>query len=137
MATAKKILIIDDDPDIVEAMKMPLESHGYEVVSASSGQEGLSTLVKESPDLIILDVMMESTTEGFQVAYAIRSDAPGSAYAKFRKIPILMVTAINQVMKTKFSKETDAEYLPVTEFIEKPIQPADLLNKVASLLVKA
>lgn len=136
MAEQKKILIVDDDPDIVEAMRLPLESSGFEVVSASSGAEGLAALKKENPDLILLDVMMESTTEGFQVAYTIRSDDPKSEYKKYRNIPILMITAVNQVMKSNFSKGTDAEFLPVTDFIEKPIQPLDLLNKVSDLLKK-
>jgi CheY-like chemotaxis protein len=136
MAEKKKILIVDDDPDIVEAMRLPLESNGFEVVSASSGAEGLAVLKKESPDLMILDVMMENTTEGFQVAYAVRSEDPNSEYKKHRDIPILMVTAINQVMKTKFAKQSDAEFLPVTDFIEKPVQPVDLLNKVADLIAK-
>lgn len=136
MAEQKKILIIDDDPDIVEAMRLPLESSGFKVVSASSGAEGLAALKKENPDLILLDVMMESATEGFQVAYTIRSDDPKSEYKKYRNIPILMITAVNQVMKSNFSKSTDAEFLPVTDFIEKPIQPLDLLNKVSDLLKK-
>lgn len=136
MAGKKKILIIDDDPDIVEAMRFPLEANSYEVVSASSGKEGLNTLTKENPDLIIMDVMMETTTEGFQTVYTIRSGAPDSPYKKFKNTPILMVTAINQMLKSKFGKESDAEFLPVSDFIEKPIQPADLLIKISDLLGK-
>ena len=63
-----KILIVEDDPDMVTALRMPLEANGYEVYVASSGQEGLQKVKEINPDLIILDVMMETTTAGFQVS---------------------------------------------------------------------
>jgi len=130
----KKILIIDDDPDIVEAMKMPLEANSYYVITASSGKEGLQRAKDEIPDLIILDVMMETDTEGFHVAYALRSEEPDAEYKNCRKIPILMITAISQKKGMDFSLEKDDTFLPVDGFIEKPIQPKDLLEQVAELL---
>jgi CheY-like chemotaxis protein len=130
----KKILIIDDDPDIVEAMRMPLEANSYNVITASNGKEGLKRAKDEIPDLIILDVMMETDTEGFHVAYALRSEEPDSEYKNCRKIPILMITAISQKKGMSFSPEKDDTFLPVDSFIEKPIQPKNLLEKVAELL---
>ena len=130
----QKILIIDDDPDIVEAMRMPLEANSYNVITASNGKEGLQIAKEEVPDLIILDVMMETDTEGFHVAYALRSEEPDSEYKHCRKIPILMITAISQKKGMNFSPEKDDAFLPVDSFIEKPVQPKDLLAKVSELL---
>jgi len=133
----KKILIIDDDPDIVEAMKMVLEAQDFEVHSALNGTEGLSRVKQVHPDLIILDVMMDQLTEGFQVSYTLKNAAPGSEYGPFAKIPILMVTAVGKEMHMKFSPETDGAYLPVEAFLEKPVQPKMLIEKVKALLATA
>lgn len=128
-----KILIIDDDPDIVEAVRLILESSGHTVEEARDGPSGLSMVKQFGPDLIILDVMMESDSAGFHVAYQLRSQDPESEYAAYSKVPILMLTAIGKQRGMAFSPETDREFLPVDEFVEKPIQPADLLEKVARL----
>ncbi len=132
--TNQKILIIDDDPDIVEAMRMPLEANNYNVITANNGKDGLQRAKEEIPDLIILDVMMETDTEGFHVAYELRSEDAGSEYVKCREIPILMVTAISQKKGLIFSPEKDDTFLPVDGFIEKPVQPEDLLKRTAELL---
>lgn len=131
-----KILIVDDDPDIVEAMRMPLEANNYQVVSAYSAKEGLEKILKERPDLVILDVMMETTTEGFHFAYKVRSEAPDSPYKDFRALPILIITAIHKATPFRFSPRKDEEFLPVEDFIEKPIEPRVLLEKVSRLLKK-
>lgn len=131
-----KILIIDDDPDIVEAMRMPLEASRYQVASASSAREGLEKVLKERPDLIILDIMMETTTEGFHLAYKLRSEDPDSPYREFKEVPILIITAIHKTTPLRFSPKTDEEFLPVEDFIEKPIEPKVLLEKVSKLLKK-
>jgi len=128
------ILIIDDDPDIVMVMRLPLEAKGYRVSHASNGAEGLKKVKKLHPNLIILDVMMDTTTEGFQVSLALRSPDPTSAYAAYSHIPIMMVTAIHTTTPLRFGPDKD--YLPVDEFIEKPIDPDVLLAKVAKLLTK-
>jgi CheY-like chemotaxis protein len=132
--TNKKILIIDDDPDIVEAMRMPLEANSYNVISASNGNDGLQRAKEELPDLIILDVMMETDTEGLHVAYELRSEEPDTEYKSCKEIPILMITAISQKKGMSFSLENDDAFLPVDGFIEKPVQPKDLLEKVAELM---
>lgn len=129
---SKKILVVDDDPDTVEVIRLTLESAGYEVISAANGEEGLRRVVEDKPDLIVLDVMMDTTTEGFHVSLQLRSPDPASPYAAFRHIPILMLTAIHTTTPLRFAP--DADYLPVDAFVEKPISPEALLKKVESLL---
>ena len=83
-----KILVIDDDPDIVTAVRMTLESGGYQVSSASTGREGLEKIKTEIPNLIILDVMMETHTAGFQLAIKLHNPDPASEWRQFKNIPI-------------------------------------------------
>jgi CheY-like chemotaxis protein len=127
-----KILIIDDDPDIVTAVRLTLESAGYQIVSAASGQEGLEKVKAERPDLIILDVMLETHTEGFQLALKLHSPDPASDLKQFKDMPILMLTAIHSTTPMRY--EPDIDYLPVELFVDKPINPEDLLKKVAWIL---
>ncbi len=127
-----KILIIDDDPDIVLAARMALEGAGHEVIEAANGREGLSKIKSERPDLIILDVMMDTATEGFQLALQLRKPDPTSDLAEFSRIPILMLTAIHSTTPLRF--EADIDYLPVDLFVDKPIDPDDLLSKVEWVL---
>ena len=131
-----KILIVDDDPDIVESLKMTLEANRYEVYTAANGKEGMNQVKSVKPDLIILDVMMDNITEGFQVTYQLRNPDPQSEYAQYSKIPIMMLTAIGEKKHMKFSTQTDGDFLPVDDFVEKPIRPQVLLEKVKKLLSK-
>ena len=82
-----KVLIVDDDPDIVEALKMTLEANRYKVYTAANGTEGLKQVKAVKPDLIILDVMMDTITEGFQVSYQLRNPDPKSEYAPYSQDP--------------------------------------------------
>ncbi len=129
-----KILVIDDDPDILEILRITLEASSYKVSTAASGTEGLAKIKAIRPDLIILDVMMDSITEGFQVSYKLRNPDPTSEYAEFIKMPILMLTGIREKTKMKFSPKEDGAYLPVDDYLEKPVQPQVLLEKVKGLL---
>lgn len=126
---AKKILIVDDDPDVVLATRMPLESAGYEVYEAASEEEGMAAVEAVMPDLIVLDVMMDTHTAGFQLA--MRLHGP-DAKPQHVHIPIVMVTAVHQTTAIRFGPDED--YLPVQAFVNKPIQPKKLLDTVASLL---
>lgn len=121
---AKKIMIIDDDIDLVEAMRITLESDGYDVIDAQDGQKGLDILRNEKPDLLILDVMMGTLDEGFHIAYQIRSDN------EIKEIPILMITAVGAQTGFEFDMQHDEDFLPVNEFIEKPVNPQVLLDSV-------
>jgi CheY-like chemotaxis protein len=131
----EKILVIDDDPDLVEVIRLTLENSGYQVFGAASGAEGLEKVKEVHPDLIVLDVMMDYTTEGFQVSLALRSPDTEAEYAPYRDIPILMLTAIHSTTPLRFGPEQD--YLPVDDFVEKPIEPSELVAKIQDLLQKA
>lgn len=127
-----KILIVDDDPDILLAARLCLENAKHTVFEAKSGKQGLEMIKADRPDLIILDVMMETKTEGFQMALKVHSPDPTSEYADFKNIPILMLTAIHSTTPLRF--EPDIDYLPVELFVDKPIDPDDLVKKVDYLL---
>lgn len=117
-------MIIDDDIDLVEAMRITLESAGFEVIDAQDGVKGLEILIAEKPDLLILDVMMDTQDEGFQLAYQLRSSD------ETRDIPILMVTAVGAQTGYSFDSAKDEAFLPVEEYIEKPINPQALIDAV-------
>ena len=119
-----KILIVDDDPDIVEACRLVLEREGYEVDGASSRAEGMKTLEAGSPDLLILDVMMEEPDDGLRMAREIRKAG--------RTFPIIMLTSVNAAMGLNIDK--DEEMVPVDEFQPKPVDPQTLVAKVQKLL---
>lgn len=127
-----KILVIDDDPDIALATRLTLESGGYTVIEAHNSKDGLDRVLSEKPDLIVLDVMMDSPTAGFQTALALRSHDPDSPYADFRSVPILMLTSVHQTTPLRFSP--DESFLPVDAFMDKPLVPEKFLAKVAELL---
>jgi CheY-like chemotaxis protein len=127
-----KILIIDDDPDIVTAVRLTLESAGHQIVAADSGKDGLAKIKAEHPELIILDVMMETHTEGFQLALKLHSPDPASDLKQFKDTPILMLTAIHSTTPMRY--EPDIDYLPVELFVDKPIDPDDLIKKVSWIL---
>lgn len=110
-----KIICIDDDPDVLETCEYLLKEDGHVVETANSARDGVIKSQAFKPDLIVLDIMMENITAGFHAAYAFRSDQA------LKHVPILVLTSINQKVGTKFHPDTDGEYLPVDEFIEKPI----------------
>jgi two-component system alkaline phosphatase synthesis response regulator PhoP len=120
----KKILIVDDDRDVFESMKIVLSSEGYGVAWATNGKEALEKAREEKPDLIILDVMMNTDDEGFQVTYNMKKDG------ELSKIPIIMVTSIGSKTGFSFDKNRDEDFLPVNEFLEKPVDPKVLIDKV-------
>jgi DNA-binding response OmpR family regulator len=126
-----KIFIIEDDPDAAEAMKVTLKAQDHQVVIASDPEKGFAKAKQAKPDLIILDVMfgMQEMTKGFDYAVKMKQDKD------LASIPILMVTAVNiRHPGFRFAPETDAEYLPVDDFIDKPAQPSELVEKVEKLL---
>ena len=127
-----KILMIDDDPDILTAIRIPLEANGHEFYEARSGSEGLQKVKELNPDLIILDVMMESATEGFHLSLTLRDRSTNAEYAAYRDIPILMLTAIHTTTPLRFAPDED--YLPVDAFLDKSADPDELLAKVDQLL---
>jgi two-component system, OmpR family, alkaline phosphatase synthesis response regulator PhoP len=125
----KKILIIDDDPDISEAMKIALETQQYKVFTAHNSTEGKAELKKNKPHLIILDVMMDSASEGFTLCRELKKNS------KYKTIPILMITSVKDKSGIDFKSEVgDESWLPVNDFLDKPVEPDVLLEKVKILL---
>jgi len=122
----EKILIIDDDPDFVQATQMVLEKQGYSVDSAGGGKAGLHKAKNEEPDLIILDVMMDSVLDGVTFSRKVHDDE------MIKDIPIIMVTSI---ANTDYAElfPTD-EYIPIDAFLSKPIDPDRLIKKVKKSL---
>ncbi len=125
-----KILIVDDDKDYSESLMLMLESYGYIVEQAYNIREGKASIINEKPQLIILDVMMEKMTDGFDLCRELKANQALSS------IPILMLTAITDKTGIKYSLEEDSEYLPADDYISKPISFSDLISK-AERLIKA
>jgi len=124
-----RILIIDDDPDITEAMTVVLENRGYEVSSAGDGEQGMEQLKRARPDLIVLDVMMRTTQEGFELSRELKNNAA------YRDIPIVMLTGVKQKTGLDFKPAAgDESWLPVDEYLDKPVKPDLLVEKVEHLL---
>ncbi len=126
----KKVLLIDDEADFVEVNKLALENKGYQVMSACNGKEGLKKALQEKPDIIILDVMMSTRTEGFDVARELMK------HEGMQETPIIMLTALRERMDIKWKIKPDKEWLPVTEFVEKPVPPEELTKKIEEMLKK-
>jgi CheY-like chemotaxis protein len=127
----KKILLIDDDPDLRLALRLPLQAAGYAISEAASVVEARTAIKEVKPDLIVLDVMMDTTTAGFQLALEIHSADSRSEFKEFRQVPIIMLTAIHSTTPLRFAPDQD--YLPVQIFLEKPVDPEVLLGTIQEL----
>ncbi|MHB8155565.1 MAG: response regulator [Candidatus Omnitrophota bacterium] len=127
---ANKILIVDDDPDFIEAISTLLEARDYEILSATNGADGFKQAKANLPDLILLDVMMTHKSEGFDVARELKEDQTT------KNIPVILITGIRKDMNLPFGFEPDTDWLPVSRILEKPVKPETLLNAVAEALKK-
>ena len=136
MQTNKMILMIDDDVNLVNVVKMVFEAKGYEFSEAHSAAEGLERITEVNPDLIILDVIMEDFVAGFRVVSELRTTEGDSKYRDHIKTPILMLTSVTGKTRFNFNEHVGTALLPVDAFVEKPVKPADLLAKVEELLQK-
>lgn len=125
---AKRILIVDDDPDIRDATQIILRGAGYEVDTAGGAAEGMEKLRESGADLILLDVMMETETEGFHMAYTVREDP------KLKDIPIIILTCIEEKTGEVLEPDKAGDYLPVQAFLRKPLDAETLKAKVAEVL---
>ena len=138
MEKGKRVLVVDDDPTMVQSMKLILESKGYLTAEACDATEAMQKVKEVKPDLILLDVMMPDGIEGFHFVWELRQLAP-----PLRDIPIILVTAIHNKGELRYYPQPSdgtyepGEYLPVQDFIDKPIQPADLLARVAKQISAA
>lgn len=118
------IAIIDDDPDILDASSLVLKSKGYEVITATNPGDGYQIVIRKKPDLIILDVMMDEPDDGFFLAQKFRKEKITT--------PILMYTSVSKAIGMDYGASS---LVPVDEFVEKPISPEELLQKVEKLLL--
>ena len=136
MAEGAKILVVDDDPDIVESIRLVLESAGYQVESAGTIEEGFEKVESWRPDLILLDIMMPDGTEGFHFVWKLRNQYPDEV----KDTPILVLSAIHSTTRLRFYPEQSdgtyepGEYLPVQGFIDKPVEPSTLLKEIEKVL---
>ncbi len=125
----KKILIVDDDPDLVEAVTMILESKKYKVSAAYGGVEGLQKARSENPDLIVLDVMMPDK-DGYAVCKELKADP------KANKIPILLLTAVvSKIPTSRYTQQMGME-TEADDYIDKPVEPDVLVKRIETLLSK-
>jgi CheY-like chemotaxis protein len=128
----KRILLVDDDPDQRLSLRLPLEAAGFAVFEAASYDQGLAAVKQIKPDLIVLDVMMDTTTAGFQFALTLHKPDADGEYKEFAKLPIIMLTAIHSTTPLRFSPDED--YLPVQTLLEKPADPRQLLDMIHQYL---
>ena len=127
----EKILVVDDDPDILDALTMILESKGYQVITARDGIEALAKLEAEKPDLMILDLLMPKM-DGFAVCKELQDPK----WSKYKDMPILILTSVREeASRRRYELETGVE-LDVDDYVEKPFPPDILLERVGRLIKK-
>jgi DNA-binding response OmpR family regulator len=127
-----RILVVDDDPDVLEAIGIALEANGYEVVTAHDGVEGLDKLKDERPDLMILDLLMPKM-DGFEVCKELKDPRR----AKYAHIPIIILSSVREeASRRRYELETGLQ-LDVDDYVEKPIEHTILLERVKKILKKS
>ena len=129
MEKRAKILLVDDDPDFVEATKVVLESKPYRVITALSGGEGLKKVREERPDLVLLDIIMPGV-DGFQVCQQLKKDP------QLAQIPVIMITSFSEKYMESSLGVSQGLTLEAEDFIDKPVAPAELLIRVEKWLKK-
>lgn len=127
---SNKVLIIDDDPEFVDAISNLLDAKGYDVLSASNGKDGVARAKEFIPDIILLDVMMTTKSEGFDTARELHADP------NLRKVPVVMISGVRKEMNLPFGFEPDDDWLPVKAFLEKPVMPDTLLKTIEENIKK-
>jgi DNA-binding response OmpR family regulator len=127
MERRAKILLIDDDPDFVEATKVVLESRPYEIITALGGEEGLKKAREEKPDLVLLDIIMPDI-DGFQVCQQLKKDP------QLSQIPVIMITSFSEKYMETSLGVSQGLNLEAEDFVDKPVAPAELLIRVEKWL---
>ncbi len=121
---AYRVLIMDDDPDFTEAVTNVLDAKGYDVDSAPNGKIGLAKAKEQKPDIVLLDVMMTTKSEGFDVAREIHKDE------KLKDVPVIIISGVRKEMNLAFGFEPEETWLPVKGVLEKPVKPEVLLKTI-------
>jgi CheY-like chemotaxis protein len=132
-AAAKKILLVDDDRDLVASMEAFLKARGFEVATAYNGKEAYARILESRPDLIVLDVMMDYDEEGMVFASALKTDGPT------RDIPIVMLSGFNvqEDVREKVLASLMGQDWPAETFMQKPVRLAELAQRIEVLLEQA
>ena len=131
MPKQAKILVVDDDPDIREAISTVLEAQSHQVITAGDGEEGLNKLKAEKPDLLILDLLMPKM-DGF----AVLKELQDPRLSKYGNLPIMILTSVREdASRRRYELETGLE-LNFDDYVEKPIDPHTLVTRVEKLLEK-
>jgi CheY-like chemotaxis protein len=130
--SAKKILIVDDDKDLVASVEAFLGARGYAVTTAGNSKEAYKRIVTDQPDLIVLDVMMDYDEEGMVLASALKTDGPT------RDIPIIMLSGFNvqKDVREKVLASLMGQDWPTESFMQKPVRLADLAERIQMLLTR-
>ncbi len=122
----EKVLVVDDDAVFVDALSAVLESR-FDVMTAANGTEALARIADDKPDVVLLDVMMDHLSEGFEVARRLKDD-PATCH-----IAVIMLTAVDEVYN--FRMEVEQSYVPHDRYLEKPVEPERLLEVIDEVLV--
>ena len=131
---AQKILVIDDDPDFLAAASLILKSALYDVVTAKNPKEAKEKIFSEKPNLILLDIMMDSLFDGFSLCHAIKTS---KEFKDFKNTPVIFISAVKEVAGSRFHfKGEDQGMVGPDDYIDKPVKPADLLARIEKLLKK-
>jgi len=132
--SAPKILVIDDDPDFIAAVTPILKSALYEVATASNPREAKDKIFTEKPDLILLDIMMDSLFDGFSLCHAIKTS---KEYKEFKDTPIIFVSAVKEKTGSRFQFKGEEQGMAgPDDYIDKPVKPHDLIARIERLLQK-
>lgn len=126
----KRILLVDKDPEFLDALKEKLEAKGYVALAESNGRDALDTVRTDMPDLVIMEVMLEQHDTGFEVAAKLKNDP------LFGRIPIFLVSSIAEASGFSFSKEEDGYWMKADEYYEKPIAIDTLVARVEELFAQ-
>ncbi len=136
MSDAKKVLIIDADPEFAEATRAILEANSIRALQATSAAEALMLAEQEEPDAIVMEAMLPDGTEGFHFTWALRQHAN----IKLRDVPVLLVSRINKTLPFRISyldsdwEYSPGEFLPAQGFLDKPVDLEVLLERVRGVL---
>lgn len=133
MASKAEILVVDDDPDLQETIRVVLEAHGYRVRTAGNGKEARAAIAQQQPDLVLLDVMMTTDTEGFDLAFELRK-GPATA-----QLPVILLTCFLDKVRAEGPERWQhvlGESWPAKWLFEKPVDTKKLLAKIESVLAE-
>ena len=130
--TKAKILVIDDDPDFLEAVTPILNSANYEVVTANSPDEGKGKILQVKPALILMDIMMDSLFDGFSLCHQVKTS---KEFEEVKNTPIIHVSAVKEMTGSRFQFQGGEQGMSAPDdYIDKPVKPEDLLGRIEKLL---